>query len=386
MTAPTSSSPALARLIDRVRHAQRQGERLVIQGGGSKRFYGSAPPQASGLDTRELSGIVSYEPSELVVTARAGTPLAELEAALAAQGQYLPFEPPHFAGDGPGRATVGGMVAAGLSGPGRASAGAVRDYMLGVAVVDGRGQWLQFGGQVMKNVAGYDVSRLMAGSLGALGVIAEVSLKVLPRPVAQATLAFALPQQAALDALNRWGGQPLPLQASVWHGGRLLLRLAGARAAVEAATALLARQYPAEVVGADDAQTAWQDWREQRVQALQAQPGEALWRLSVPQTAPAVAWPMAQGEPAIEWHGAQRWVHAPVDAAEALRSQAAALGGHATLFRAAAAPATASVPVFHPQPAALARIQARLRQAFDPDGVFAGGHLGLADVDERAAV
>lgn len=239
----------------------------------------------------------------------------------------------------------------------------------------------------MKNVAGYDVSRLMAGSLGALGVIAEVSLKVLPRPVAQATLAFALPQQAALDALNRWGGQPLPLQASAWHDGRLLVRLAGARAAVEAAVKALGLQYPAEVLDGQVAEAAWRDWREQRVPALQAQSGEALWRLSLPQTAPAVAWPMAQAEPGIEWHGAQRWLRAPAAAAEALRAQAAKLGGHATLFRADPVdPAATSVPVFHPQPAALARIQARLRQAFDPDGVFAGGHLGLADVDERAAV
>ncbi|MBA2672154.1 glycolate oxidase subunit GlcE, partial [Ramlibacter sp.] len=204
--------PGLNDTIERIRAAAAAHTPLRIRGGGSKDFYGERL-QGEVLDTAPLAGIVSYEPSELVVTVRAGTPLAELEAVLAASGQCLPFEPPHF---GPG-ATVGGMVAAGLSGPARASAGAVRDYVLGLSLVNGKGELLAFGGQVMKNVAGYDVSRLMAGALGTLGLIAEVSLKVLPVAPAEATLVFALPQAEALRRLNAWGGQPLPLNASRWE-------------------------------------------------------------------------------------------------------------------------------------------------------------------------
>ncbi|HRI19216.1 MAG TPA: glycolate oxidase subunit GlcE, partial [Burkholderiaceae bacterium] len=205
----TVDDPALQTLVERVRAARADGIRLSIRGGGSKEFYGE-PAQGVALDVTELRGISSYEPSELVVSARCGTPLAELEALLAARDQCLPFEPPHF---GPG-ATVGGMVAAGLAGPARAAVGSVRDYVLGATLLNGRGEVVSFGGQVMKNVAGYDVSRLLAGSLGTLGVILEVSLKVLPVAPASATLRFSMDQAQALDQLNRWGGQPLPINAS----------------------------------------------------------------------------------------------------------------------------------------------------------------------------
>ena len=177
------TSPAIAEMTDRIKAAAAARTPLRIRGGGTKDFYAQSL-QGDVLDLRALAGVTSYEPSELVVTALAGTPLAELEALLAAQGQCLPFEPPHFSVG----ATVGGMVAAGLSGPARASSGAVRDFMLGVRFINGQGEHLTFGGQVMKNVAGYDVSRLMAGSMGTLGVITEVSLKVLPVAPAEATL------------------------------------------------------------------------------------------------------------------------------------------------------------------------------------------------------
>ena len=193
--------PALRQIAERIRAAAAERTLLRIRGGGTKDFYGE-PPRGEPLSTGELQGLVSYEPSELVVTVRAGTPLAELEAALAAQGQCLPFEPPRFDRGG----TVGGMVAAGLSGPARASAGAVRDYVLGAQLLNGRGELLSFGGQVMKNVAGYDVSRVLAGSLGVLGLITEVSLKVLPLPPAEATLVFDCHQADALRLLNGWGG------------------------------------------------------------------------------------------------------------------------------------------------------------------------------------
>ena len=225
----------------RVRAAAADGMPLRLRGGGSKDFYGQ-PPHGEILDTRAYSGIVAYEPTELVVTVRCGTPLAELEAVLAEKGQSLPFEPPHFGRD----ATLGGCVAAGLSGPRRAQAGALRDFVLGVKILDGHADVLNFGGQVMKNVAGYDVPRLMAGSLGTLGLILEVSLKVLPFAVAERTLCFELPQEQALMLLNRWGGQPLPISASAWVDNLLGVRLSGAAAAVDAATHKLGGQLLAE--------------------------------------------------------------------------------------------------------------------------------------------
>jgi glycolate oxidase FAD binding subunit len=228
----TALDPALARLLDQVQTARAAGGRLLIRGGGTKDFYGGPlDAEAAVLDTRGLAGISAYEPSELVVTARAGTPLAALEAALAEQGQCLPFEPPRFAEGG----TVGGMVCAGLAGPARMAAGSVRDYVLGAKLLNGRGELLSFGGTVMKNVAGYDVARALAGSLGTLGLLCEVSLKVLPKPPATLTLRLELDQAGALQRLNRWGAQPLPLNASAWWEGLLVLRLSGAAAAVRSA-------------------------------------------------------------------------------------------------------------------------------------------------------
>ncbi|MFM7001883.1 MAG: glycolate oxidase subunit GlcE, partial [Limnohabitans sp.] len=282
-------------LIDAVRQAGADGRVLRLRGGGSKDFWGQSLT-GDVLDTRAYRGIVSYEPSELVVTVRCGTPLAELEAVLAEKGQCLAFEPPHF-GEG---ATVGGMLAAGLSGPARATAGAVRDYVLGARFINGLGEHLTFGGQVMKNVAGYDVSRLMAGSWGTLGLITEVSLKVLPVAPAEATLMCAgLPQKTALDLLHRWGGQPLPMNASAWVrdttaqpvADYLFVRLRGAVAAVQSATTRMtadAVAQGAQVNVMDNTQAA-QDWRasgEQTLPFFEAPaPDACLWRLSVPQTA-----------------------------------------------------------------------------------------------------
>src|SRR3954471_11017419 len=355
---------AATELIERIRAAAAGGTPLRIRGGGSKDFYGERL-EGEILDTAALAGIVSYEPSELVVTAGAGTPLAQLEQALAASGQCLPFEPPHF---GPG-ATVGGMVAAGLSGPARASVGAVRDYVLGVHIVNGRGELLEFGGQVMKNVAGYDVSRLMAGALGTLGLITEVSLKVLPVAPAEATLRFSLPQAEALQKLNAWGGQPLPLNASCWLEedgvGTLYLRLRGAVAAVEAAGRSLGGE------GLDNAGAAgeWQALREQARGWFAASDGRELWRVSVPQTAPVLELPEA---PLIEWHGAQRWVRAAPEAAAAVRQAAVRAGGHATLFRTSRQGARDR---FTPLAPVLATLHERLKKEFDPAGIFNRGRL-----------
>jgi len=354
---------ALQQLTDRVREAAAHGTPLRIRGGGSKDFYGETL-QGEILSTADLRGIVAYEPSELVVTARAGTPLAELEALLAAQGQCLPFEPPHFGGP----ATVGGMVAAGLSGPARASVGAVRDYVLGLVLLNGRGELLTFGGQVMKNVAGYDVSRLMAGALGTLGVIVEVSLRLLPVAPAEATLRFELGQAEALQRLNAWGGQPLPLSASRWlddaGGSNLHLRLRGAVAAVEAACRTLGGERQPESAAGD-----WQLCRDQQLPWFAAGDGRDLWRLSVPQSAPVLDLPEP---PLVEWHGGLRWVRAAAADAARLREVAGAAGGHATLFRAAGAHASHR---FHPLAAPLAHIHHELKRQFDPAGIFNRGRL-----------
>lgn len=376
--------------IERIRAASADGTPLRIGGGASKGFYGE-PVAGELLDTRALRGILSYEPSELVVTVRAGTPLAELEAVLAQRQQCLPFEPPHFAWHGEhARATVGGMVAAGLSGPARASVGCVRDYVLGARLINGRGEHLQFGGTVMKNVAGYDVSRVLAGSLGTLGLITEVSLKVLPMAPAEATLEFACTQEEALQRLNTWGGLPLPLNASAWiaeappaHGpetaprqGVLWLRLRGAVAAVQAACAQLGGQVRAP----EQAQYVWSALRDQRLPFFidAVTRGLALWRVSVPQTAPVLALP---GQPLLEWHGGLRWYALGLDQADAVRDAARAVGGHATLFVATPPPAAdadadASVlppPRFDRLSAPLARIHESLRRSFDPAGIFNPG-------------
>jgi len=360
-------APLLDPLIERIRQAAGRGTPLRIRGGGSKDFYGE-PPQGELLSTAPLTGITSYEPTELVVTVRAGTPLAELEAVLAQRGQCLPFEPPHFAG----AATVGGMVAAGLSGPARASAGSVRDFVLGLTLVNGRGELLVFGGQVMKNVAGYDVSRLMAGALGTLGLIVEVSLKVLPIAPAEATLKFEMGQGEALRRLNDWGGRPLPLNASCWVDNEglhtLYLRLRGAVAAVEAACKTLGGERQ------DNAQVApdWRLCRDQRLPWFEARDGRDLWRLSVPQTTPELDLPEL---PLVEWHGGQRWVRAEAGDAARLREAAARAGGHATLFAAGSRQDTPAVGRFAPLAPALDRIHRELKRQFDPAGIFNPGRL-----------
>jgi glycolate oxidase FAD binding subunit len=351
--------PALQRLVDRVQTARAVHAPLDIRGGGSKRFYGEEP-HGEPLDVGELRGISSYDPSELVVSVRAGTPLSELEDTLAAQGQCLPFEPPRFGAAG----SVGGMIAAGLAGPARAATGGVRDYLLGATMLNGRAEVLSFGGQVMKNVAGYDVCRVLAGSMGILGVICEVSLKVLPIAPATLTLRFDMPQTQALEVLNRWAGQPLPLSASAWHNDVLVLRLCGARAAVQSASTQLGGQALDETAAA----ALWAGLRDHGDEFFMPQaPAPTLWRLSVPSTAAPLALP---GATLIEWGGAQRWLWSDAPAAT-IREAADRAGGHAVLFRGT----DKSAGVFAPLSLSIGRIHRALKAAFDPDRVFNPGRL-----------
>ena len=363
-------------LIDQVRAAVAARTPLRIRGGDTKAFHGE-PVSGQPLDTRGFSGIVAHEPSELVITVRAGTPLAEVEAALAEKGQHLPFDPPHF---GAG-STIGGAVAAGLAGPARATAGGVRDYVLGAQFINGQAEWLTFGGQVMKNVAGYDISRALAGSMGTLGVITHLSLKVLPVAPAEATLVFKLGQHDALEQLHRWGGQPLPLNASCWvkddtaadRPELLFVRLRGAVAAVEAACERLAREAGGQRM--DNAQSGpdWAACRDQTLPFFQPpSPELCLWRLSLPQTAPVLELSFAQ---LIEWQGAQRWLWAPALAATPIRAAAARMQGYATLFRAGADGAPGARR-FDAESPALQTITKRLREAFDPLGLFNQNKMG----------
>lgn len=354
------SEPVLAAWQARIREAAAAGTPLRIRGGGTKDFYGESA-DGDVLDTRDYGGIVDYEPTELVITARAGTPLAAVERAMRDAGQMLAFEPPSF-GEG---ATLGGVIASGLSGPRRPYAGAVRDLVLGLRVIDGRGDDLRFGGRVMKNVAGFDVSRLMSGALGTLGVITEISLKCFPLPRAEATRVFDCAAEQSIRWVNEWGAQPLPLSATCHVGGRLWVRLSGAEPAIAAAVAK---------IGGDEVAAAEAPWgavREQRHPFFSpALGGKApLWRLSVRSTAPEQH---LGGDQLIEWGGALRWLLA-TDRTDArrVRDWAQAQGGHATLFRAI----DKSAGVFHPLPSPVLALHQRLKQNFDPRGVLNRGRL-----------
>jgi glycolate oxidase FAD binding subunit len=344
----------IVRLCQQVADAAARKAPLRIRGGGTKDFYG-AEPSGEPCDTAGYAGIVAYEPKELVLTVRAGTRLAEIETVLAGERQMLPFEPPHFA---PG-ATIGGTVATGLSGPRRAYAGAVRDFVLGARIVNGKGEDLAFGGRVIKNVAGYDVSRLMTGAFGTLGVLTELSFKVLPRPAAETTLRFELDAASTISQANRWSAQPLPISATAWESGALRVRLSGAESAVRAAMTRMG----GEDIGPDA--SYWTDLREHRL-AFFARRGP-LWRVSVAQTAGT----FDLGAPQLmEWGGGLRWVSGPLDA-QAVRRAAEAAGGHATLFRGG----DKSVGVFHPLAPAVLKIHRRLKAAFDPAGILNAGRF-----------
>jgi glycolate oxidase FAD binding subunit len=347
---------------ERVRRASANATPLRLRGGGTKDWYGQAL-DGEIVDTRAHRGVIAYDPAELVITAKAGTRLAEIEATLDECNQMLPFEPPHFGRD----ATLGGCIAAGLAGPRRASTGAVRDFVLGAVVMNGQGHVLHFGGQVVKNVAGYDVSRLLAGSLGTLGLILELSIKVLPKPVAEATIKFDMHSTDAVRKLNEWSGHPLPITGSAWRDDTLALRLGGAEAAVKSAKTALG----GEVVDAVEADRFWCGLREQSDPFFaDMQPDAALWRLSIPSIAEPMQLP---GSHLMEWGGAQRWWITDTDP-QTVRISAKQAGGHATLFRAGAL-YEGNTSVFTPLPAPLMKIHRGLKAAFDPASIFNRGRL-----------
>ncbi len=353
----SASNPAAERdiaeeLCAQVAEAGRSGTPLRIAGGGTKAFYGRTV-EGTALDVTGHRGITHYDPVELVVSVRAGTPLSELERALADAGQQLPFEPPHFGT----AATVGGMVATGLSGPRRPWSGAVRDFVLGTRLITREGRQLRFGGEVMKNVAGYDVSRLVTGAQGTLGVVTEVSLKVLPLPAASHSLRLQLPLASAAAKLAKWGRQPVPLAGAAWHDGALYLRLEGGGRSVDANRARLG----GEAVDG----TFWHQLREQVLPFFSSDDPRPLWRLSVPQVTPPLG---LDGDWLYDWAGAQRWLRSDATAAS-IREAAIRAGGHATCYTPGVTePFTPLAPV-------LARYHRQLKAQLDPNGIFNPGRL-----------
>lgn len=346
-------------ISEQVRAAYSDRAPLAIRAGGSKAFFGT--PEGGALAVSAHRGIVDYEPSELVLTARTGTALIEIEQLLAEHGQMLACEPPHF---GVG-ATLGGTVACGLSGPRRPYSGALRDFVLGARIVNGRGEILQFGGRVMKNVAGFDASRLMVGAQGTLGVLLDVSLKVLPSPESELTLRSNCSEAEAIARCCKLAGQSLAVSATAWLAGELSIRLSGSAAALENARALIGGDPLAEP------KAFWDRLREQTLPWFERAPDESLWRLSLPPATPALNLP---GRTCLEWGGAQRWLASPLPAAQVF-AVAKLAGGHATLFRSPEVPPPTRIQL----PAGIAALQSRIRQAFDPAGIFNRGLMERAD-------
>jgi glycolate oxidase FAD binding subunit len=377
-----ATNPIIETFREQILHAAKNKTPLSIEGGATKSWYGNANTYTK-LDTRTYSGILEYQPEELVITACAGTPLKEIEAALKEKNQVLAFEPPHF-GE---HATFGGAIAAGLAGPGRISVGNFRDFVLGTRILDGRGQDLSFGGQVMKNVAGYDVSRLMPGSMGTLALLLEASVKVLPRPAATATLRCHISQEKALRTLNEWAGQPLPLSASCWIGngtgeGQLTIRLAGAAAAIKAAIPLMSSLVNASEVDPHSAEVFWNDLREHKLPSFEnIAADQTLYRLALPVACGPLIISGASNEIVLEWHGQQRWIKAAGEEATftLIKKLATSHGGHATRFKQGmnVNPAFQRFTILSEQAhsKALELVQERLRSAFDPAGVFATNRL-----------
>lgn len=343
-----------SQLQEQVQKALKFERPLIIRGGDTKAFYGQHVT-GTPLELGGHTGILSYEPTELVLTARSGTPLREIEQALAEESQMLAFEPPYFGES----ATLGGTIACNLSGPRRASAGSARDYVLGCKLLNGKGEILQFGGEVMKNVAGYDVSRLMAGALGTLGVLLEVSLKILPRPESEQTVAQECSEATAIERMNQWAQQSLPISATCYDGASLYVRLSGTEGTIKAAR---------KIIGGEEvppSKTWWNKLKEQQHAFFSS--SKPLWRLSLASNTPPLK---LEGKWLYEWNGAQRWLVSDTPA-DQVRKAVEHTGGHATLYRYQ----QNEQDVFHPLPDSLMKLHRNLKQAFDPKGIFNPGRM-----------
>jgi len=357
-----SMQDIIGQYTNTIRTAAKSKTPLFIRGGGSKDFYGNSMNRDGHdiLSAAAYTGIIDYDPTELVMTARAGTPLADLETELQKQNQMLGFEPPHF---GP-EATLGGCVASGLSGPRRVYVGAARDFVLGIRMLDGNGSNLHFGGKVIKNVAGYDISRLITGSMGTLGLLLEVSIKVLPIPPFELTLRMQMKEAEAIEKMNQWAGKPLPISATCFYENNLTLRLSGAESAIRAARAKLG----GELIS--DGPIFWNSIREQTHPFFQS--GSSLWRLSLKSNAPPLK---LLGQHLIEWGGALRWLACSgehMDTEENIvRSESILANGNATLFRSN----KRSDSVFHPPGPQMIKIYQRIKEKFDPVGIFNPGRM-----------
>jgi glycolate oxidase FAD binding subunit len=357
-----SMQDIIGQYTNTIRTAAKSKTPLFIRGGGSKDFYGNSMNRDGHdiLSAAAYTGIIDYDPTELVMTARAGTPLADLETELQKQNQMLGFEPPHF---GP-EATLGGCVASGLSGPRRVYVGAARDFVLGIRMLDGNGSNLHFGGKVIKNVAGYDISRLITGSMGTLGLLLEVSIKVLPIPPFELTLRMQMKEAEAIERMNQWAGKPLPISATCFYENNLTLRLSGAESAIRAARTKLG----GELIS--DGPIFWNSIREQTHPFFQS--GSSLWRLSLKSNAPPLK---LLGQQLIEWGGALRWLACSgehMDTEENIvRSESILANGNATLFRSN----KRSDSVFHPPGPQMIKIYQRIKEKFDPVGIFNPGRM-----------
>ncbi len=341
-------------ILAQVQDALQGQQALAIQGNNTKTFYGN-PCQAQPLQISGHNGILHYEPAELVMTARAGTPLKTIKECLQEHGQMLGFEPPGF-GD---EATLGGTIACNLSGPRRPYAGAARDFVLGCRIINGHGQVMRFGGEVMKNVAGYDVSRLMAGAMGTLGVLLDISIRVIPRPQQEFTIRKEVDSTKALQAIARWSQKPMPISAACHDGDQLYFRLSGNELALKTAHNKMGGE-PLD----NDAQL-WERLREQSHAFFDG--NKPLWRLSVPANTPMLA---LDGKTFLDWGGAQRWLVSDIGA-DRIRKMIDKVGGHATLYR----NGPQDIEAFQPLPAAMLQVQQRLKQSFDPQRLFNPGRL-----------
>lgn len=347
----TDNSELLQKTVVDAYYEQR---RLKIVGGNTKAFYGRKTDDQV-LNTAEHTGVINYEATELVITARTGTLLSEIEATLHKHDQMLPFEPPHFGQT----ATLGGTIACNLSGPRRPYAGSARDFILGTKVLNGRGEILRFGGEVMKNVAGYDVSRLMCGAMGTLGLLLEVSIKVLPRAEDECTLVKELDESSAINNIAHYSRKALPISASLYDGNRLYIRLCGTAQSVVGAKHKIGGELLMK------GENFWNKINEHKHPFFDSR--MPLWRLSLaPNSRPI----KLEGKFLLDWGGAQRWLlsHEP---AEKIRSMVEKAGGHASLFR----NNTAETEVFHPLPAKLMQLHQNLKKAFDPAGILNSGRL-----------